>query len=1333
VKDEPHRRALWKRLTKIFSIITGISLGSTFLVVVAALVAITLFVRTQTFQSALKNRVVEIVRSELEAEISYQAANLDVFSLTPSISFEQIVFEPKNPELKTELKRFELGISVFSLPLLALNQLVIARAVIDGLTYRISDLEALERWLDSVRPKKTVVPLKFRTSVQNISLVDARLDVNLKSSKLFPADVDGSFSVETFQVGLDSDVTNLSGLVTFRSLKAAGWGPFDGQIMLDRAGLGDEGLDFRNFKIVSNEDFLEFSGRISDLVNPRLDVKGVTSFRLENFLRDQNIEGGFKSSFRLKGPLAQIDGDGRLSASDLMWKKKRFELFDSEWVLKKDLLTLKQFTANSGGESIVGQGSFPLTKGQTYQLKFDFKNASIRDYVASADETLHNWRGSASGSAEITGVVSDVPAGSVALQLQLTNLDMRTKTSNRSIFATPSVSAKVTGEFNTASESNLQFQLDVGSGPWSGSARLTQQRMDMSWTARLDGRKAGTLFDYALAVKGDMPGSLSGEWDKLELLVKPNIETLQLNKQVARNLKGNLRYVNRRLLADPLVADEVSLSGGIYLPSGNKDYFENFKFKVNKIDLREFFGYLNFTPEEIWLATGVLSGDGFFTGDVDEPRGAGNVIVEKWGFGDRLSRGHRASAQWAWSKSVFYLSDCLFLLGSKDEGISGEFTIDARGFSNASFVGDRLRISDWFYLAGMNLNFQSLSKLNFSYQRDLPSLQASLETAEASVDGTREGESKFSFDWVGDRLKADLNLFAGGLSASLKSGVTGGIQRTELGLDFGSLNLSPWVGFLSASRLSAVLQGSGKLTAESKFDKSGTVLSGMINHWNRLTGEVDIRTAEVKRTSLVLQKVEPFRLKVRPGRSSWLRFEADAINILSSDGLRLQLKGFYESPAQFELRASGRTDLRAISGLSPTLSRSEGVLETEGVLNPQGFSGRLALSRGLVTFQDSPLVIRNVEADLRANQSDFEIQRLSGALREGTIQAKGRVKLTTRGVESARISIELGNTLFQPQDGISLRASGPLELRVSASDGELSGRLQIFDGLFRRRVDLRSDIVRLFKSRKIDFKASEFEDMPWQNWKLKVSIDSGDPFNVRNNLAEGSANLRLVLGGTLREMRISGNVDIVRGQFAFNNRQFAIRSGSIVFQNPSTNVPNYDIRAETEIGDYRIFVKLFGGPDEQKISYSSDPVLSEKDILSVISFGLPSSSEELKSQDPTRAVSLTGISFVTGQLQDQIEGRLSRDFGVQRFSLGPAFFEETGRTELQLMVGTDLIRNRLGVNYSQFLSAEGGQKVELDLKMSRNLSLIGSWREVREEGKSTDDFGGDFRFRFEVE
>ena len=1333
MKDEPHTRAFWKRLTKIFSIITGISLGSTFLIAVAALIAVTLFVRTQTFQSALKNRVVEIVRSELEAEISYQAADLDVFSLTPSISFEQIVFEPKNPELKTELKRFELAISVFSLPLLALNQLVIARAVIDGLTYRISDLEALNRWLDSVRPKTTVVPLKFQTSVQNISLVDARLDVNLRSSKYFPTDVEGTFSVETFQVGLDSDVTNLSGLVTFRSLKAAGWGPFDGQIMLDRAGLGDEGLEFKNFKIVSNQDFLEFSGRISDLVNPQLDVKGVTSFELENFFRDRDLKGSFKSSFRLKGPWQKIDGEGRLSASDLIWKKKRFEVFDSEWVLKQDSLTLKQFTASSGGESLVGKGNFPLTKGQSYQLKFDFKNANVQEYVASADETLHNWRGAASGSVEVSGVVSDVLAGSVAVQFQVVNLDMRTKTSNRSIFATPSVSANVTGDFNTASESNFQFQIDVGSGPWMGRARLTQQRMDMSWTAKLDGKKVGTLFDYSLAVKGDMPGTLSGEWDKLELLVKPNVETLQLNKQVARNLKGNLRYVNRRLLADPLVADELSLSGGIYLPSGNKDYFENFKFKVNKIDLREFFGYLNFTPEEIWLATGVLSGDGFFAGDLDEPRGAGNVVVNQWGFGDRISRGHQASAQWAWSKNIFYLTDCLFLLGSKDEGITGEFTIDARGFSNASFAGDRLRISDWFYLAGIDLSFQALSKFSFGYQRDLPSLRASVETAEASVEGAREGQSTFLFDWSGDRLKADLNLFAGGLTASLKSGVSGGIQKTELGLDFGNLNLSPWVGFLSASRLSAVLKGAGKLTAESKFDKSGNVLSGMINHWNRLTGEVDIRAAEVRRTSLVLQQVEPFRLKVRPGQSSWLRLEADSINILSSDGLRLKLKGFFESLNKFELKASGRTDLRAISGLSPTLSRSEGVLEAEGVLNPLGFSGRLVLSRGLVTFQDSPLVIRNVEADLRSNQSDFEILRLSGSLREGTIQAKGRVKLTSRGVDSARIAIELGNTLFQPQDGVSLRASGPLELRVSPSEGEISGRLQIFDGLFRRRVDLRSDIVRLFKSRKIDFKTSDFEDMPWQNWKLKVSVESADPFNVRNNLAEGAANLRLVLGGTLREMRLSGNVDIVRGQFAFNNRQFAIRSGSIVFQNPSTNVPNYDIRAETEIGDYRIFVKLFGGPDEQKISYSSDPVLSEKDILSVISFGLPSSSEELKSQDPTRAVSLTGISFVTGQLQDQIEGRLSRDFGVQRFSLGPAFFEETGRTELQLMVGTDLIRNRLGVNYSQFLSAEGGQKVELDLKMSRNFSLIGSWREVREEGKSTDDFGGDFRFRFEVE
>ena len=1332
MQDDSRGRSWLKRLTKIFSIVTGVSLGSSVVLVGLVLLTVTLIVRTEMFQSALKNRVVEIVRHELETEVSYQSASVDVFSLKPSISFEQIVFKPLNTELKTELKRFELGISVFSLPLLGLNQLVLSHAVIDGLNYRITDVDALERWLDSLRPKDTIVPLRFQTSVETIALIDAQFDVAVKRGGKVPFDVDGSFAIETFQVGLDSESTKLSGLATYNSLKFAGLGPYEGQIILDRANLRDGNLNFKNFKITSDADFLEFSGKVSDLANPSLEVKGATHLRIESLFPDLALKGTLQSSFQLAGPWQKMSGEGKLIVSSLSWQKKSFEVVESNWRLDRDSIVLRNLTAASGDEVISGQIAIPFSSEPNLKLDLNFENSDVRHYVSSLHESLPNWRGKAFGSLRFDGAFGGAIKGKLSLDARVEELDIRTRQSNRSIFYTPMLKITASGDVDSNSLSQFGFQLDLGTGKWNGSAKINPQRLDMSWNANLDGKKIGRLFDYNLAVKGDLPGSLSGEWGKIELLVKPKLEIFQLNQQMARNLKGNLRFVNERLLADPLVADELQMSGGIYFPKGNKDYFQNFKFSISGIDLREFFGYLKFTPEEIWNAKGVLSGDGFFAGDLDRPRGSGRVFVEKWGFGERLARGYRASAQWAWSKDVFYLTDCLFLLGAKEGGVSGDFTIDSRGFSDVSFTGEKLRVADWFYLAGIDLNFQSAGKFNLSYQRDVPSLVATLESSDTSAEGIR-GQSRFSFNWSRDQLSGELKLFDSSLSASLSSSVSAGIQKSEFNLQMLDFNASPWIRFLAASRLSTFVRGSGKLRGEAKLQKGQSLLGGFLSQIPKMSGELDVNSIRVNRSALVLQQAEAFRIRLNPGASSWLRLEADRINVVSSDGHRLKMGGFYESPKDFELKVSGRTDLRAVSGLSPTLSRSEGVIEAEGALRPVGFSGRLSLTKGLVTFQDSPLVVRNVEAELKANQSDFEIQRLSGSLREGGVQARGRIKLTADGLESARVTVELTQTLFQPQDGFSFRASGPLELRVSREGGDITGRLQIFDGLFRRRVDLRSDLVGMFKSRKVDFRTSEYQNMPWRNWRLKVNIDSSDPFNVRNNLAEGAANLRLLVGGTVSELRLTGSIDVVRGQFAFNNRQFLIRSGSIVFQSPTTNIPNYDIRAETEIGEYRIFVKLFGSPDEQKISYSSDPVLSEKDILSVISFGLPSSSEELKSQDPRRAYGLTGISFVTGQIQDQIEGRLSRDFGVQRFSLGPAFFEETGRTELQLMVGADIIKNRVGVNYSQFLSADGGQKVELDLRMTRNFSLIGSWREVREEGKSTDDFGGDFRFRFEVE
>ncbi|MGA0164472.1 MAG: translocation/assembly module TamB domain-containing protein, partial [Bdellovibrionota bacterium] len=206
--------------------------------------------------------------------------------------------------------------------------------------------------------------------------------------------------------------------------------------------------------------------------------------------------------------------------------------------------------------------------------------------------------------------------------------------------------------------------------------------------------------------------------------------------------------------------------------------------------------------------------------------------------------------------------------------------------------------------------------------------------------------------------------------------------------------------------------------------------------------------------------------------------------------------------------------------------------------------------------------------------------------------------------------------------------------------------------------------------------------------------------------------------------------------FNWNNRRFSVQAGSIQFSDPQTNIPRYDVRAETEIGDYRVFGIFQGDAGEQKIIYSSEPPLNEKEILTLVAYGTPpGQAEDIDQGDPFGAAAMTGISIVTGQLQDSLESALSGDLGVRRLQVYPNYYEETKRTELQFTVGTDLIQNRLELNYSKFLWVEGGHEVQLGFRVNRNIYLVGSWRDRQNEEnvKVSGEFGGDLFFRFEFE
>jgi translocation and assembly module TamB len=1338
VSIERRKKHLRRRITSIISWVTGLSLGSLFLFLLAALVGLAIFVRTDFFQQNFQDRVLQIVRQELKAEIQFDSAIVTVFSIEPSISLSNVRFTQAEQEVAVEADRISVGISVFSLPLLAFRQLVISYAEVSGLQYELTDLSVLERWLEVFRPQTSVVPIQFQTSIRRLSLQDSQLLMELPQSNRVPASFRGTVDVDEIDVLLSASDVRVDGRLNLKEFSFGDYGPYDAQVSLTRAVLEDDSLRVRSLSFVHDEDQLELSGLIRNLKDPIFDLKGEAAIDLSYLLNPLGVSGRMQSEFTLQGPRKSVESTGSARVLNGVWREKEFDEIKTEWKLSKNILDVRSLEWSSGAERGKAQLSLPLASEASGSLSLSFQNADLGRYGYLIDNSLKKWQGNFSGELEVQGRLIALEELKLKASVNFEPLEIRSFTSGNEIVIVPWL--RLQTDVSAVNQDNVTgvFSMESPAGPWKGDFGITSEGMSLRWTNELDGSQLGTLFTYTMAPLGKLGGRLEGPWSDLVLTVEPQLQNFRLNQQDITNLRGRLIYQDRSLVASPLIADQLSMTGGISFPRVGADIFKQFKFTIRELQFSEVFSFIGLSPEDVLGLSGDLFATGTLSGEVMLPNGSGQLRVDNWSLERSLVPGHSATSRWAASRGVFYLENARVSAASGQKEVQGEASIDTKGFLAVAFRGENLRFSDWALVAGEELPLQGRMKASFDYQRDVPSLVMNLDLTQASIRGVPQENSTIRFQSRGNLGSWTAELFGTRVVNKGRVELLGKRRQIEISADLRDANFAPLIPGLQDSRFEVLMSGKGTLNLAQPVDRDPPrLLLGMFSAPTQVSGGLDFNRAEVSRSGEIIHSVRPSRIVFSKGESQLLRLSTSAPFVIDTGPRRMEVSGFYENLEVIDLTLRGDTNLSLAAAFNPVLARSDGLLSIDARLRPDGLAGQLEIVDGLLTFQNSSMVARDVSALLRARGSVVEVVRLEGAFREGTISAQGRLELTTRTLDGVDMQISLNQVLMQPESGVSARLSGPLSVRAQGADGLVKGRLVVSDGIYRKRIDLRSDIVSGLQGGRRTFRPRDHQDAIWKSWGLDVQVVTQESFGIRNNLGEGSLNLNLSIAGTIKEPRIRGSADIARGQFSYNSRQFTIRSGSILFQNPDSNIPNYDIRAETDISDYTINMRLQGSAEEQRILYTSDPALPEKDILSLIQFGLPASADELQNQDQTRSLGLTGLSFVTGGIQDQIESRLSRDLGIQRFQVSPAFFEQTGRTELQFTVGTDIIRNRLSVNYSNFLSASGGHKVELEFRVNRTISLIGSWRDVRDEegtiAQSSDDFGGDIRFRFEFE
>jgi autotransporter translocation and assembly factor TamB len=1321
------------RLTRVLSWITGLSLGAIVFTSVIILASLAIFVRTDTFQNGLRDRILSLAREELGANITFQTASVSFFNTQPKIEFSDVHLQPLRSNVSAEFRRIAVGISPFSIPLLFFRELHLAYAEIEGVTYDLHSTKTIEGWIDSLRPKRSYLPSTFQTSIEKVLLKDVDLNVDLPPDDIFKQAILAKLHLEQIETKIDSTQIRYSGSIQFSNTHVGSRGPYEGSLSLDDASTKGDRTRFKTLNLQVGEDSFELSGEVKRPADPILDIKGHLKARLQSYFEVNRVGGVVDSTLAIRGPWKTMEGEGSIHMDGFHYDEKYFRQVNGDWVLKNSKLELKSMKLKDGDEEIVLQGLFPLHSPDNCSFQAKLTNINFGSALGLAAPPLVNWKGATSGTVKYDGTVAPSFKGNFEWDLNISDFQIRTKMTERTIFATPELKVAGKGSLDGLWNGIFTSDLSMGDSRWSGGGKWSSEGFDLNWGSSFQGASVGELFSRDLKLAGQMKGSLKGPWKNLVMNVDPALSAFILNGVKLSNLSGRLVLADRVLFGSPLITDELSVNGGIRFEKEKEkpETFSDFKFSSKDLNVAFLFDLFRINGELAQSMHGFASVQGFLKGPLTRPIGSGSLQIDNWNFKTDKTRGRTAKAKWATAGAETYFDSIEVRATPTSDPIRGEMSFDLGGLVDLSIEGRKLQVQNWIYLIDPALGLQGLADLDVDYQRATPSMKSRISLYETTLGGEHQENSELNLDWVGDKFKLMGNVLGESLVLSLEGSQTSKMREVQMKVGLRHFNAIPLFRFFEGSRLELLVSGEGDLVWKQPRSDCRELLFCVFREPKIFSGNVRVENASVQRGKVVLQEVDPFNVQISSVANGVSRYNSDHIR-LHSGGHQLDIKGYFETEKNFSVSVHGQTELRSVASLYPQLSRSDGLAEVDGVLDAQGFTGKIELSDGLLSFQNSPIVIRNVAASVRAQDSSFELTRLSGEFKEGAVTGSGRFRLVGSDFDSAQISLRLENSLLQPQEGLSFRVAGPLNLQLTKERGNIDGRLAITEGMFRRRIDARIDVLKVFEPKKREFKNFTEETENLKPWDLNVQLETREPFLIRNNLAEGAANFNLFVVGSLREPRLKGSVSILRGQFRYNNREFDVRSGSIQFTDQLSNIPTYDVRADSEITDYRVNIRLLGGPGEQKILYSSSPPLSEKDILSLISFGLPSSAPELNKQGgTTRSTSLSGISYATGQLQDKIEGQLSANFGIRRFHLLPAYFEKTEQTELELTVGTDLVRDRLLVNYSTFLtSAQGGQRVELDLKLNRIVSLVGSWKD---DGDGLNNFGADMRFRFEFD
>jgi translocation and assembly module TamB len=268
---------------------------------------------------------------------------------------------------------------------------------------------------------------------------------------------------------------------------------------------------------------------------------------------------------------------------------------------------------------------------------------------------------------------------------------------------------------------------------------------------------------------------------------------------------------------------------------------------------------------------------------------------------------------------------------------------------------------------------------------------------------------------------------------------------------------------------------------------------------------------------------------------------------------------------------------------------------------------------------------------------------------------------------------------------------------------------------------------------------------------LNLNFSTLEPIRITNSMANIGFTGNLQVSGGERDPRLAGKFSLapMKNEVYFKNNTFSLSKGSIFFyeKNLISN-PELDFQAESEINQYKVYLKLLGPVKDFKLDLSAEPNLSKSDVLSLIAFGYTEDLSANLSDAEKESMTKAGVGSIIFD-RFKINETLKNEFGLQ-INLGTEISQDessylthrnsdtsvgkvTSATKIEVK---KQISDAIDLSVSSTVGSSTGQKQSMNLNynIDKNFSIEGVYENRTDSTSETisDDssLGADVKVRW---